>query len=475
MKRSELLFTALLVPVDYLMLLVASAAAYALRTSATGQALVGPVLFAARVPFERFFGLAAGVAVVWIAVFALLGLYQPATTRRPVEEFAKVLVGSAAGIMAIILAMFFRQEVFDSRFLILAGWALGVIAVAVGRFTMRVLWRALVTRFQMGVHRLLVIGRDDVSRAIVSAIESDPASGYRIARHLAEPDLAQIEAAIGNPGVDELVLADPDWPRERVLELVDFAVERRLAFKFVPNLFQTLTTNVVVETVAGVPLVELKRSRLDGWGRIAKRLIDIVGSLMGIVVFAPVAAAIAFAIRWESAGPTIYRNRRVGARGEFETLKFRTMKIEYCTDERYPNWRAAREYEARLAAERSDRKGPVFKIMDDPRRTRVGRFLERTSLDELPQFLNVLRGHMALVGPRPHMPREVERYAKHHQLVFHAKPGITGLAQISGRSDLDFEDEIKLDLYYMEHWSLGLDVAILLKTPFVMFFRRHHH
>ncbi|MBI3304848.1 sugar transferase [Candidatus Parcubacteria bacterium] len=475
MKRSELLFHALLVPVDYLMLVAAGVVVYLLRTSEFGRAMVGPVLFGPRLPLEKFFALVLGVAVIWLIAFALVGLYRPEVTRRPIEEFSKVVIASTAGIMAVIFYIFFSSQLFDSRFLILAGWALGVVTVTLGRFLMRVLWRFLVVRYHMGVHKILVIGRDEVSRGVVEAISEDPACGYHIAAHLAEPDLVAIDRAIGNPGVDELILTDPDWPRERVLELIDFAVERRLAFKFVPNLFQTLTTNAAVETVAGVPVVELKRSRLEGWGRIAKRLIDIVGAAFGLVLFAPVMAAIALAIKLDSGGPVIYRNRRVGPRGAFETLKFRTMKLEYCTDERYPQWRWAREFEAKLVAERSQRRGPVFKVMDDPRRTPVGRFLERTSLDELPQFVNVLRGHMALVGPRPHMPREVERYGTHHRLVFFVKPGLTGLAQISGRSDLDFEDEVKLDIYYMEHWSLKLDFAILFKTPFVIFFRRHRN
>lgn len=475
MKRIQLLFTALLVPLDYVALLLAGIAVYSLRTGEVGRAVIGPVLFAARVPFERYFALVAGVAAIWLAAFAFIGLYRFETTKKPVEEFTKIVIGSTAGIMTVIFYMFFRQEIFDSRFLVLAGWVAGILAVTLGRFLMRAISRSLLIRYQIGAHKVLVIGRDEVSRAVVAAIRSDPESGYVIVKHLFEPNIVAVAASVGNPGADEIILTDPDWPRERIIELIDYATDKRLAFKFVPNLFQTLTANVAFETVGGVPLVEFKRSRLDGWGRIAKRSIDIFGAFGGFVVLAPVAAVIALAIKLESPGPVIYRNRRVGPRGEFETFKFRTMKLEYCTDERYPNWRRAREFEAKLVAERSRRRGPVFKIMDDPRRTRVGRFLERTSLDELPQFVNVWRGHMSLVGPRPHMPREVERYARHHQLVFNVKPGITGLAQTSGRSDLDFEDEIKLDLYYMEHWSLKLDFAILLKTPFVMFFRRHRN
>ncbi|MBI2582969.1 sugar transferase, partial [Candidatus Azambacteria bacterium] len=198
------------------------------------------------------------------------------------------------------------------------------------------------------------------------------------------------------------------------------------------------------------------------------------GGIFGLILFAPLMALIAFLIKWDSRGPVIYKNERVGPKGKvFKTYKFRTMKLEYCVGPEYPNHAWAFAYHQKLAQERSLRKGPVPKVMDDPRRTRIGRFLERTSLDELPQFWNVMLGNMSLVGPRPHMPVEVAEYEKHHKKVFNIKSGLTGLAQISGRSDLDFEDEVKLDTYYIENWSFGLDLEILLKTPFVVLFRRH--
>jgi lipopolysaccharide/colanic/teichoic acid biosynthesis glycosyltransferase len=149
------------------------------------------------------------------------------------------------------------------------------------------------------------------------------------------------------------------------------------------------------------------------------------------------------------------------------------MQLKYCTGEKYPHHKEASEFEDQLAREKNLKQGPVFKIGGDPRRTRVGRFLEKWSLDELPQFWNVLTGKMSLVGPRPHMPKEVSGYQKHHKKVFNIKPGITGLAQISGRSDLDFDEEAKIDIYYIENWSFGLDIKIMLKTPFVALFGKH--
>ena len=160
----------------------------------------------------------------------------------------------------------------------------------------------------------------------------------------------------------------------------------------------------------------------------------------------------------------------MGQRKNFKILKFRTMYFKYCTGHEYGGEHALK-YEEKLIEEKNERHGPVYKVLDDPRRTKIGKWLEKTSLDELPQFFNVLLGQMSLVGPRPHQPREVTQYQKHQKRVLDIKPGVTGLAQISGRSDLDFEEEVKLDTYYIDNWSLKLDLQILFKTPWAVLTR----
>ena len=177
----------------------------------------------------------------------------------------------------------------------------------------------------------------------------------------------------------------------------------------------------------------------------------------------------ALAILFETGLPILFRNERAGEHGKlFNALKFRTMYQKYCIGTSFSDHEHALEYEKELIAKQSIKEGPVYKIKDDPRVTRAGKFLRRASIDELPQLFNVLSGKMSLVGPRPHQKREIEQYEKHHKRVLEIKPGITGLPQISGRSDLSFEEEVRFDIYYMEHWSLKLDFIILLKTPFVV-------
>jgi len=472
MKRSEIIFTAILVPVDFLMLVLAGLAAYFLRIS-PWIAQWRPVLFTIRLPFERYLGLVLLVSLIWLIIFALAGLYRMRTSHRSIEEFFRITIAASAGLALIAIYLFMKREWFDSRFLILAAWFLAIFLVTFGRWLVRRLKQYLVSHYGIGAHRVLVIGGDGLTKTITQEIKRRPNLGYRIIKHLDDLNLEEVKKTTANPNIDDIILANPNFPRQKVLQLIDLCEESRLNFKFVPNLFQVLTTNVDIDTLATVPLIELKRTALDGWGRVIKRTIDILGAIVCLIIFAPLMALITLMIKWESAGPVIYRNERVGPKGNFDVLKFRTMWLKYCTGKDYPYSEQASVFEDSLFQERSLRQGPVKKVLDDPRRTKVGRWLEKTSLDELPQFFNVFKGEMSLVGPRPHMPKEVAQYEKHHQKVFNIKSGVTGLAQISGRSDINFEDEVKLDAYYIEHWSLKLDLIILLKTPFIVLFRRH--
>ncbi|MDD5590019.1 MAG: sugar transferase, partial [Candidatus Portnoybacteria bacterium] len=357
--------------------------------------------------------------------------------------------------------------------IVLAAWIFAIIFVYLGRFFVGKIQKILMSRWDIGAHRTLIIGSDGVAEDMIEEIKAEPTLGYRLVENLPDINMEEVRRLQKQNRLDDIILANPDFPREKVLELIGFCEEKYLNFKFVPNLFQTLTTNVEYDTLAAAPLIELKRTALDGWGRILKRVIDIVGGVFGLIIFLPVMAIIAILVKFDSKGPIIYKNERVGPKGSFTTYKFRSFKIECCTGREYDKDGQASRLEDDLAAKQSGRQGPVFKVLNDPRRTRVGRILEKTSLDELPQFYNVLLGNMSLVGPRPHMPKEVAKYEKWHKKVFNIKPGVTGLAQISGRSDIDFDEEAKLDIYYLENWSFMLDFKILFKTPLVVLFGKH--
>jgi lipopolysaccharide/colanic/teichoic acid biosynthesis glycosyltransferase len=474
MKKSELIFSALLVPVDFLMLILAGIAAYFLRVSPL-VAKWRPVLFAINLPFERYFFLTLAVAIFGILIFAVSGLYHISSQKRLFKEFFQIIVAASATILVVIIYIFFSRELFESRFIVLAAWILAIIFVNFGRFFMNRLQRFLIKKYRFGIHRLLVIGNDNIGEKIIKEVKREPALGYQLIANLIEPNIEEIVAKFNNPGIDEIILADPNWPKEKVIKLVSFCEEKHLVFKFVPNLFQTLTTNSQAETLGTIPLIEIKRTALDGWGKIIKRTFDIVFSLAFIIIFSPVYLVITLLIKLDSSGPVIYKDYRYGYRKKkFEFYKFRSMRTELCDGEF--GTKEGNEILKKLEEdqEKNIRNGsPLHKIKDDPRITKVGKFIRRYSLDELPQFFNVLKGEMSLVGYRPHMSYEVDKYNYEQQKMFCSKPGITGLAQISGRSDLDFNEEVKLDLFYIENWSPKLDLIISLKTPFVVLFKKH--
>ena len=249
-----------------------------------------------------------------------------------------------------------------------------------------------------------------------------------------------------------------DYGKDAVVELAEFCRDNRLHFLFAPTLFQTLTTNVTMDIIAGIPLIEVRHTALDGWGRVLKRTIDIVGSAMGMVVLSPLFAAVAVLVKMDSKGPVFVALPRISMGKTFMLYKFRSMIDN------------AHALKGQLL-DQNERKdaGPLFKMHNDPRITRIGRFLRRTRLDEFPQLYNALRGDISLVGPRPHEPEEVAQYEAHHKKLLVIKSGITGMAQISGASDLPFEEEVKLDTYYIENWSLFLDFKILLRTALTLF------
>jgi len=456
MKKGELVFSALLLPVDFVMLLAAGIATYFLRTRILSA--FRPVLFEFDLPFSEYFVLVVVVSLVFITAYAISGLYNLRSTRGALEEFSRIVVASSAGIMSVIVFVFLRQELFNSRFLVLGAWFLAIVFVSAGRFLMRRLQKIFISKYNFGVHKVIVIGGDSVTGKVVNEIENNPVTGYRIVKHLINPDVEEVKLAVANPGVDEVILANPNYPAEKVLDLVDFCHENHLIFKFVPNLYQTLTTNFVVDTFSGVPLVELRRTALDGWGKIAKRIIDIVGSVFGLVILSPLFLVIAFAIKWESEGPVFVGLERISRNKKFKLFKFRSMIKD------------AEKYKKYLLPFNERSEGPLFKMKNDPRITKVGRFLRRYRLDEFPQLWNVLRGDISLVGPRPHQPDEIARYQKHHKRVLDIKAGMTGMAQISGSSDLPFEEEVALDTLYIERWSLWQDFKILFLT-FLKLFR----
>jgi exopolysaccharide biosynthesis polyprenyl glycosylphosphotransferase len=252
--------------------------------------------------------------------------------------------------------------------------------------------------------------------------------------------------------VQEVIIADPDFPEERAVELVDQCHRRGVTVRIAPSTMEILVHRAEFVPGASVPLFELRPPVFDGVDYFVKRTFDFTLSALFVLLLSPVLLACAVAVRLSSRGPILYRSYRPGIGGEpFACFKFRTMRQD------------ADALQADLE-DSNEADGALFKIREDPRTTRVGAFLRRYSLDELPQLFNVIRGNMSLVGPRPLPQRDFDQLEDWHKKRYLVLPGVTGLWQVSGRSELDFDDLVRLDFLYLERWSIGLDLAILLKT-----------
>lgn len=270
-------------------------------------------------------------------------------------------------------------------------------------------------------------------------------------------DLADV---IARHSVDEVIIADSDFPQQQAVEVVDICHSAGVRVRIAPSTMEILVHRAEFVPGEAVPLFELKPPVFEGIDYVVKRTFDLVGASLLVIVFSPVLAASALAVRFSSRGPILYRSMRPGIGGvPFACLKFRTMYRD--ADQRQDDLESINEAS-----------GALFKIRDDPRMTPVGRFLRRYSLDELPQLFNVVAGEMSLVGPRPLPQRDFDRLEEWHKKRYLVTPGITGLWQVSGRSELDFDDLVRLDFLYLERWSVFLDLSILVKTVPAVFTRR---
>lgn len=464
MKRFELFFAFIQPPIDYILIVLAGATAFSLRYTKIVTS-IRPVLF--NLSWEKLLPILLIVAAGWIFIYALSGLYTTNPNRKLADDVLRIVTASSSGFAAITIYVFFTLQKFDSRFLVLAGWLIAMIYVFFGRLFMRGL-KSLLYRSGFGLRPTVIIGHDAVSETIKSTLENEPRFGYKVVGSFSEfGDHQQTDIKTLRP--EEIIFSNARSSNAEVLKAIDFANQNHIAFKYSPDLFETISTNVNLSTIAGIPVVELQRTKLSGWGRIIKRLMDVFISGFLLIILSPVFLIISIIILIETGRPIFYRNERVGEHNEkFLTLKFRSMFQKVSTGAEFGG-EDALKLEESLIKNNGIKNGPVYKIKNDPRVTPFGRFIRRWSLDELPQFWNVLRGEMSLVGPRPHQPREVEKYVNAHSVLLAIRPGITGMAQISGRSDLSFEEEAKLDTFYVENWSLYLDFIVLIKTPFIVF------
>ncbi len=470
MKRSELIFNLISVPVDALMLLAAGVVSFYIRLHAIN--LVGPVLY--QLQLTSFLQIVYLVIPFLLLVFAGLGLYKLKGTRKFSQEFGRVIIGVSLGLFAVIILFFFNQSLFPSRFIVLAGWVLSIVFVMLGRLVLRII-QSYEFRLGKGLHRLVIINGNNRETAVIQTMLNDRRHGYRVVKDLvySEEIFNQLEQLNAQGEIDEILQTNPGLSDEHNLRLVEFARGHGLQFSFVPNLFEVQRNAIEVGDFSGVPVISLKNTPLDGWGKVAKRVVDVIASSICLLITSPLFLAIYIAIRMDSPGPALYPALRGGCGKDFWFYKFRTMYSHLSVGEDFGG-DAAVQLRQQLWKQnkRGGELGPFLKIKDDPRVTRVGKFLRRSKLDEIPQFWNVFVGNMSMVGPRAHVLDEVERYRASYNRMFSIKPGAFGMSQLAQIAwpDLPFEEEIRLNTYYIENWSLWLDVSLLAKSFVMLFF-----
>jgi len=447
MKRNDLFFATFLVPTDYIMLILSGVFVYFLRFTAFTS--LRPVIY--EIPFKEYLISILLIALLWLGIFVLSGLYSLGLKRRFSKEVPKIFLACSMGIMLIVAFIFFKGEYFSSRFIILAVWLVSIFFVSLGRALIHIL-ELSAYRKGKNLEPILILGKDKTTEQIINYLQNNPGIGYQV---LDNPKsfLNLKEKWFDRTGeINQIIQTDPFLGRLEILQIIDFCQEHQIIFRYAADIFDSLVSNVQMETINGVPIITLGKTALCGWGRIVKRFIDLIGASLALIFFSPLFLIFAIIIKIDSRGPAFASLKRIGQKNRpFQLYKFRSMILN------------AEKFKKDLL-EQNEREGPLFKIKNDPRITRFGHFLRKTSLDELPQLFNIIKGEMSLVGPRPHEPKEIANYARHHKQLLAIKPGLTGLPQISGRSKLSFEEEAKLDIYYIENWSLLFDLQITLMT-----------
>lgn len=460
MKRFEIFFGIIKIPVDFVMTIMAFLAAYQLRLITEPiKGIAKPIDYSVLPTLNEYLIFSRNAGLVLLIIFTLGKMYSLKSTSKFSKETRKSLVLCGVWAMTIITYFFFTRTFPFSRLAMLYSWGLTLIFIIFGRALIRLVQRGC-QKIGMGQHRLIFIGNTNITKELNAILCAD--SSYKILGIVAENSaIKDLEKIIRKHEIDEIIQTKSDSSDAQNESILEFCEFHHIDYRFVPDLIAVRLSNVETNTIGGIPIISIKQTPLDGWGKVTKRIVDIIGAILGLILLSPIMLLTAIAIKIDSRGPILFSKledgsptKRVGQKGKlFKFYKFRSM---------YTNTHSLRYTE--LAKNNLRKDGPLMKIKNDPRITSVGRFIRRYSIDELPQLWNVLIGNMSLVGPRPHLPEEVAKYKNHHHFVLTIKPGLTGLPQISGRSDLSFEEEVKLDRFYIENWSIWKDVKIIFRT-----------
>lgn len=465
MKRAELLFTLGRIGSDFIATFVALMAAYWLRIYQYDW-------FGLSVPnitftVTEFIHVALYIACGMVVLFALQSRYNIDADKKTSTEIVHTLWGVSAGIALLLIGFYFTRITFFSRFIIGIAWMGTIISITLGRIILRGI-RQWLYQYNIGRKTTIIIGTGKLAQQLIEILHTQRA--YNILG-IVSIDMEGVANCQGHPVIGtvnqyetllqqykphQVVLASDRFSEDTTAHLSRIAHRRHAEFRYIPNEVGLDLSSVKVETLSTLPVVTLLASRMTSWGSFWKFIFDKCVATIALIILSPVLIVVAFLVKREHPEAPIFIGiKRVGQNGKlFPCYKFRSM---------VPN---AHTMRADLFETSNEREGGVlFKMKKDPRVTKLGHILRKTSLDELPQLWNVLRNEMSLIGPRPHLPEEVQKYPLDDLRILALKPGITGYAQLHGRGDdLPFDEEIKYEVYYMQQWSLWFDSVILWKT-----------
>lgn len=461
MKRSRIWFAISLVLMDAAMSILAFFIAYLIRTAMRGPE-VGPF---------RDHLLPATIQVLAILiVFFFYKFYHRRHAALLLDEIYRLIGAVSVATLVTIAFMSFvlRETLQYQRSIVALAWASSIVLISLGRALHGRLQR-LLQRRGIGLERVLIVGTGEVGRMILQKFQQSADLGYQVvgfveanpngrmpAKVMGLPVIGTVEdlpRLIEAQDISEVIIALPEASHQELVGIVSQCERERVSIRVFPDVFQIMASAVTISDLAGLPLLTIRDVALRGWKLTLKRIVDIAFSSIFMVLFSPVMLLTAILIKLDSPGPVFFVQERMGLDAKpFKMLKFRSMRVD------------------------AEANGPGWTTKDDPRRTRVGAFIRKYSIDELPQFINVLMGDMSVVGPRPEQPayveqfrRSIPRYMERHR----EKAGVTGWAQINGlRGDTSIAERTKYDLWYIENWSLWLDFKIILRTAFKALFDR---
>jgi exopolysaccharide biosynthesis polyprenyl glycosylphosphotransferase len=397
-----------------------------------------------------------------VTVFFFYRLYHVGRATSKVDQFYSIFGGVSIGtMMAIAIAsLVFKNSLFEldyPRAMVIYAWVLDIILINLGRVFHQWL-RMMVQKRGWGRDRVIIVGTGPVAQMVLQKIQWSSYLGYEIVGlvngsassedSFGAPLLGSAETLpelIAEHEIDEVIIALPEVEHQELIRIISLCERSHVAIKVYPDLFQIMASKMSIDDLGGLPLISIQDTALRGWNLTLKRALDLVGSATGLVLISPLMFVVGLLIKLESPGPVFYVQERMGLDAKpFMVIKFRSMRQD------------------------AEKDGPGWTVEDDPRRTRIGSFLRKTNLDELPQLINVLLGEMSLVGPRPEQPfyvqqfqQSIPRYMDRHR----EKAGMTGWAQVNGlRGDTSIWERTKYDLWYIENWSLWLDIKILIRT-----------